>query len=136
MELEFIPVEKFYFAITLAMRTLTEFGDQPLVSAVHQQLQTRFGQASTVASGHQNTFNYVFRVHNYDNSPADQLIVSVADWHDKIRLSTDYGWTLDEHRKPIRSAKFHQRQEFAQVLRSHLQAWLELPITFLDSNEH
>lgn len=132
MELEFIPVEDFYFAITLAMRTLTEFGDQPLVNQVYQQLQGRFGQASTVASGHQNTFNYVFRVHNYDNSPADQLIVSVADWHDKIRLSTDYGWILDEHRKPIRSDKFHQRAEFSQILKSHLQAWLDLPLEFVD----
>ncbi|AFY59567.1 hypothetical protein [Synechococcus sp. PCC 6312] len=137
MELEFIPVDEFYFAITLAMRTLAEFGDQQLVSAVHQQLQTRFGQASTVASGHQNTFNYVFRVHNYDNSPADQLIVSIADWHDKIRLSTDYGWTLDDHRKPIRSDKFSQRQAFSPILKSHLQAWLDLPTTFLEgSPEH
>lgn len=133
MEFEFIPVEKFYFAITLAMRTLAEFGDQGLVSTVHQQLQRRFGPASTVASGHQNSFNYVFWVRNYDNSPADQLIVSIADWHDKIRLSSDYGWTLDEHRKPIRSDKFSQRQEFAHILKAHLQAWLDLPENFVDS---
>ncbi len=128
MRLEFIPVEEFYFAITLAMRTLEDFGNQALVDRVQQCLQARFGQASTVASGHQNSFNYVFRVHDYDNRPADQLIVSVADWHDQIRLSTDYGWVLDEHRKPIRSEKFHQRPDFAQALKKHLQAWLEIEL--------
>ncbi len=127
MQLEFIPVEEFYFALTLSVRTLEDFGDQALVDQVQGCLEQRFGQASTVASGHQNSFNYVFQVKDYDNSPSDQLIVSVADWHDQVRLSTDYGWFLDEHRKPTRSPKFSQRPEFAEILKAHLQAWLEIP---------
>lgn len=128
MELEFVPVEEFYFALTLAVRTLEELEGQERVEQVRSQLAEKFGLPSTVAAAQQNSFNYVFRVHGYDNSPAPQLIVSIADWQDKLRLSSDYGWTLDAERKPIRTERFEQRQEFSHRLRTHLQDWLQLPI--------
>lgn len=128
MQLEFIPVEEFYFALTLGVRTLEELADPGLVEAVQSRLQAQYGQPSTVAAASQNSFNYVFRVHGYDNSPAPQLIVSVADWQNKLRLSSDYGWTLDQNHKPVRTERFAQREEFAQRLRSHLQDWLQVPL--------
>ncbi|WP_298615736.1 hypothetical protein [uncultured Thermosynechococcus sp.] len=127
MELEFIPVEEFYFALTLAMRTLEDLGDAALVEQVRSRLAERFGQASTVAAAKQNTFNYVFRVKGVDNSPAPQLILSIADWQGKIRLSSDYGWTLDAQRKTVRTAKFSDRPQFCQQVRAYLAQWLELP---------
>jgi outer membrane protein assembly factor BamE (lipoprotein component of BamABCDE complex) len=126
MQLELIPIEEFYFALTLAVRTLEELGDSALVEQVRSQLERKCGRPSTVAAAQQNNFNYVFRVQNYDNSPSDQLIVSVADWQDKLRLSSDYGWVLDDSRKPVRTEKFAQREQFDQELRSHLQTWLEV----------
>jgi outer membrane protein assembly factor BamE (lipoprotein component of BamABCDE complex) len=128
MQLEFIPIEEFYFALTLSVRTLEELGDPAIVAQVRSQLEHECGRPSTVAAAQQNSFNYVFRVQNYDNSPAEQLIVSIADWQDKLRLSTDYGWMLDQSRKPVRTEKFAQREQFAQDLRSHLQAWLGITL--------
>jgi outer membrane protein assembly factor BamE (lipoprotein component of BamABCDE complex) len=128
MQLEFVPVEEFYFALTLAVRTLEELSGTELIEQVRLRLQDKFGQPSTVAAAKQNTFNYVFRVHNYDNSPAPQLVISIADWQDKLRLSSDYGWTLDEERKPVRTERFEQRPEFSQVLRTYLTDWLDLPL--------
>lgn len=129
MQLEFIPVEDFYFALTLAVRTLEELDNPDLVKQVRSRLGEKCGQPSTVAAAQQNTFNYVFHVHDYDNSPAPQLIVSVADWQDKLRLSSDYGWMLDQERKPIRTERFNQRSQFAQDLRSYLKDWLEIPLS-------
>jgi hypothetical protein len=128
MQLEFVSVEEFYFALTLAVRTLEELTGPGLTEAVRSRLQAEFGQSSTVAAASQNSFNYVFRVHDYDNSPAPQLIVSIADWQEKLRLSSDYGWTLDQDHKPVRTERFAQREEFAQQLRSHLQDWLQIPL--------
>jgi hypothetical protein len=128
MQLEFVPVEEFYFALTLAVRTLEELSGTELIEQVQSRLQDEFGQPSTVAAAKQNTFNYVFHVHDYDNSPAPQLIISIADWQDKLRLSSDYGWTLDEDRKPVRTERFEQRPEFSFALRTHLKDWLDLPL--------
>lgn len=125
VQLEFIPVEDFYFALTLAVRTLEELENQP-IEQVRSHLEAKFGRPSTVAAAQQNHFSYVFRVHGYDNSPADQLIVSISDWQAKLRLSSDYGWMLDENRKPVRTERFERRQEFTQQLRSHLENWLEI----------
>lgn len=127
MQLEFVPVEEFYFALTLAVRTLAEIENTDL-DVIRTQLKTQFGLPSTVAAAKQNTFNYVFRVQGYDNSPAPQLVVSVADWQDKLRLSSDYGWTLDAERKPVRTERFEQRTEFTQLLRQHLHDKLSLPL--------
>jgi len=85
-----IYTEEFYFALTLAV--LEELDNPDLVQQM-RSCKEKCGQPSTVAAAQQNTFNYVFRVHNY-NSPAPQLIVSVLDWQDKLRLSSDYGWML------------------------------------------
>ncbi|MBD0315017.1 MAG: hypothetical protein ICV86_19940, partial [Microcoleus sp. T3-bin5] len=114
MQLEFIPVEEFYFALTLAVRTLEDVEEPGLTEQVRSRLEQECGQSSTVAAASQNTFNYVFRVLGLDNSPSTQLIVSVADWQGKLRLSSDYGWTLDSDRKPIRTELFNKRPEFAQ----------------------
>jgi hypothetical protein len=128
MQLEFVPIEEFYFALTLAVRTLEELDQPGLAPQVRSRLEQMYGQPSTVAAASQNTFNYVFRVHDYDNSPASGLIVSVADWQDKLRLSSDYGWTLDADRKPIRTERFDQRPEFTHHLLTYLQEWLQLPL--------
>ncbi|TBR57501.1 hypothetical protein BLD44_011510 [Mastigocladus laminosus UU774] len=127
MQLEFIPVEEFYFALTLAVRTLEEIDKPGLVEQVRSRLLAECGQPSTVAPGKQNTFNYVFKVEDTDNTPAPSLIVSISDWQDKLRLSSDYGWVLDQQRKPIRTEKHEQRSHFNQNLRSHLQKWLHIP---------
>lgn len=129
MQLQFIPVEEFYFALTLAVRTLEEISHPGLVEQMRSRLQEQCGQPSTVAAAQQNTFSYVFRVEGYDNSPAQQLIVSIGDWQDKLRLSSDYGWVLDQDRKPVRTEKFAQRSEFTHILRSYLQNWLQVPLT-------
>ncbi len=128
MQLEFIPVEEFYFALTLAVRTLEELTTPGLSEQVRKRLEQECGQPSTVAAASQNTYNYVFRVKEVDNSPAPQLILSIADWQGRLRLSSDYGWTLDSDRKPIRTEKFAQRGAFSQQVRSHLQDWLQVPL--------
>lgn len=128
MQLEFVPVEEFYFALTLAVRTLDDLTTAGLAEQVEQRLKQEFGQPSTVAAASQNTYNYVFRVRDVDNSPAKQLILSIADWQGNVRLSSDYGWTLDAERKPIRTEKFSQRAAFSQQVCSHLQQWLQLSL--------
>ena len=110
MQLKFIPVEEFYFALTLAVKTLEDLDKPGLVEQVRSRLQVECGQSSTVAPG-KNTFNYVFQVQDVDNSPAPGLIVSISDWQDKLRLSSDYGWTLDGDRKPSRTDKFEVRTQ-------------------------
>ncbi len=127
MQLEFVPVEEFYFALTLAVRTLEEIENLDL-EQIRSRLADKFGQSSTVAAAKQNTFNYVFRIPDYDNSPAPQLVISIADWQDKLRISSDYGWTLDAERKPVRTERFLQRSEFSQTLQAHLKDSLGLPL--------
>jgi hypothetical protein len=127
MQLEFVSVEEFYFALTLAVKPLEEFDGQERVDRAQSILQAKFGQPSTVAPGKQNTFNYVFCLSGYGED-AERLIVSIADWQDKLRISSDYGWTVDENRKPIRTPQVEHRPEFAQALRLHLQDWLGLPL--------
>lgn len=127
MQLEFISVETFYFALTLAVRPLEDIENPGLVEQVRLRLRQMYGHPSTIAAAKQNTFNYFFRVHGCDNSPGPQLVVSVADWQNSLRLSSDYGWMLDNERKPVRTDRFSQRSEFAQELRSYLQDWLQVP---------
>ena len=128
MQLQFVPVEEFYFALTLAVRTLDDLSTAGLADQVEKRLKQEFGQPSTVAAANQNTYNYVFRVGDVDNSPAEQLILSIADWQGNLRLSSDYGWTLDAERKPIRTEKFSQRSAFSLQVRSYLQQWLQVPL--------
>jgi len=125
MQLEFVPVEEFYFALTLSVKTLDEIANPELLEQMRSRLAEKFGQPSTIAPSRQN-FNYVFRAANPDSRlpEQEQLIVSISDWQDKLRLSSDYGWVLDAERKPVRSEQFEQRDEFAKELRSHLQDWL------------
>ncbi len=120
MQLQFVPVDDFYFALTLCVRTLEEIEDPALVERVRSHLIQTLGQPSTVAAADQNTFNYVFQVPDYDNSPAPQLVVSVADWQDKLRLSSDYGWMLNEERKPVRTERYPEREQFTQHFKAAL----------------
>jgi hypothetical protein len=124
MRLEFVPVEEFYFALTLAVRTLEEVEQDGLVDTLGDKLRQRFGQASTVAAASQNNYNYVFRVQEVPEAP--DLVVSVADWQNRIRLSSDYGWALDGERKPVKTGIFTDRDAFNQRLKQHLNEWLEL----------
>ncbi|CCH67127.1 hypothetical protein RINTHH_9720 [Richelia intracellularis HH01] len=126
MKLEFVPVDKFYFAITLAVRTLEYLEYPGLVDSTRSELFREYGQPSTVAPGKQNTFNYVFSVLGVDNSPSSQLIVSISDWQNKLRLSSDYGWVLNSEYKPIRTEKFNQRTHFSQSLQSYIQKDLQI----------
>jgi hypothetical protein len=128
MHLMFVPVEEFYFALTLAVRTLEDLSTPGLAEAVGAKLNQEYGQSSTVAAASQNTYNYVFKVKDIDNSPNPQLILSISDWQGNLRISSDYGWTLDEERKPIRTEKFEHRAEFAQQVKYNLQKWLEIPM--------
>jgi 5-methylthioribose kinase len=122
MELEFVPVEDFYFALTLAVRTLEEIDRPALVAEMKTKLADKFGQSSTVAAASQNNYNYVFKVKGVAEAP--NLVVSVADWQDKLRLSSDYGWALDADRKPVKTPENAQRADFNQRLKSHLKSWL------------
>jgi hypothetical protein len=131
MHLEFVPVEEFYFAITLCLRTLTEIENAELVTQMQEKLAVTYGQSSTVAAAQQNTFNYVFRVYDVDCAPAEDLIVSIADWNGALRFSSDYGWILDENRKPKRTEKFSQRDEFLQQLKTHLQGNFQVALNEL-----
>ncbi len=128
MKLEFVPVEDFYFALTLSVRTLEDFVLPGVAEQAKAKLAEKFGQPSTVAAANQNSYNYVFYVQDIDNSPAPQLMLSIADWQGNLRLSSDYGWTLDGDRKPIRTDKFAQREAFTQQVIDHLKTWLELPL--------
>ncbi len=128
MDLRFVPVEEFYFALTLAVRTLEELTEPGLATQIGAQLKQELGQPSTVAAATQNTYNYVFQVKDVDNSPNPSLIVSLSDWQGNFRISSDYGWTLDEERKPIRTEKFSQRGEFADQVKAYLQDWLRIDI--------
>ena len=128
MQLEFVPIEEFYFALTLAVRTLEDITTPGVAEQERERLQKECGQPSTVAAASQNTFNYVFVVKEYDNSPSNQLILSISDWQGNLRLSSDYGWTLDESRKPVRTDKNNQRQDFSEKVKTHLQNWLKVSL--------
>jgi len=129
MQLVFVPVEEFYFALTLAVKPMEELSTTGLAEQVGLRLKQVLGQPSTVAAASQNTYNYVFQVSEVDNSPSPYLILSIADWQGNLRLSSDYGWALDAERKPIRTERFSQRSTFAQQVRAHLEDWLQLSLT-------
>ncbi|MEX0267898.1 hypothetical protein AB3R30_02030 [Leptolyngbyaceae cyanobacterium UHCC 1019] len=128
MQFEFVPVEQFYFALTLAVRTLEELPTPGLAEIVGSRLKQQYGQSSTIAAATQNTYSYVFKVKDIDNSPNSGLIVTIADWQGSLRISSDYGWALDGERKPVRTEKFSQRPEFAQQVQQYIQEWLNLSL--------
>ena len=127
MQLEFVPVEDFFFALTLAVRTLEEVEQPNLAIEVGAKLAEKFGQSSTVAAANQNNYNYVFKVNGVPEAP--HLVVSVADWQDKLRLGSDYGWMLDAERKPVKTPENVNRSKFNQQLKAHLQELLGILIT-------
>ncbi|MEB3294355.1 MAG: hypothetical protein VKJ24_14445 [Synechococcales bacterium] len=128
MQLEFVPIEEFYFELTLAVKTLEEIETPGLAAIVGQKLQEKFQEPSTVAAASQNTYNYVFRVTDVDNSPFHRLIISIADWGGNLRLGSDYGWTLNEEHRATKSERFPQRVQFAADLKAHLQDWLAIDL--------
>jgi len=128
MQLEFVPVEEFYFELTLAVKTLEDIENPELAVQMGKILQKRFGQSSTVAAASQNSYNYVFKVTEVDNSPFDRLTVSIADWGNNLRLASDYGWKLNGEHRAEKSDRFPQRSTFAPELKAHLQEWLGIPL--------
>jgi hypothetical protein len=128
MQLEFVPVEDFYFELTLAVKTLEEIENPELAAKIGQILKDRYEQSSTVASASQNTYNYVFKVTDVDNSPFHRLIVSVADWGDKLRLGSDYGWMLNSEHRAEKSDRFSGRGQFNQDFKAHLSEMLGVGI--------
>jgi hypothetical protein len=128
MDFRFVPVEEFYFALTLAVRTLEEVAEPGLADRMGARLEQELGQASTVAAATQNTYTYVFQVKDVDNSPNPGLIVSLSDWQGNFRISSDFGWTLDADRKPTRTEKFNQRGEFSEQVKAYLREWLQVEI--------
>jgi hypothetical protein len=50
MQLEFVPVEAFYFELTLALKPLGDIENPELAAQVGAILKERFGQSSTVAA--------------------------------------------------------------------------------------
>jgi hypothetical protein len=127
MQLEFVPVEDFFFALTLAVRTLEEIEQPNLVTETGAKLAEKFGQSSTVAAANQNNYNYVFKVHGVTEAP--NLVVSVADWQGKLRLGSDYGWILDVDRKPVKTPEHPRRSEFNLQLKAYLQELLDISLT-------
>jgi hypothetical protein len=128
MRLEFVPVEEFFFALTLSVRLLEELDNPELLAQVRSHLREKYGQPSTIAAAQDNTFNYVFHLIGHEHSPETPLLVSISDWSGKLRLSSDYGWTLNEERKPVRTEQFAQRFEFTQQLKSILKAYWGIPL--------
>ena len=128
MQLTFVPVEEFYFALTLAVRTLEEIPTPGLAETVGAKLAATFGQASTVAAASQNTYTYVFKVTGVDNSPNPQLMLSISDWQGSLRISSDYGWMLDAERKPVRTDRFAERSQFANQVKESLHTLLGVAI--------
>jgi hypothetical protein len=128
MQLEFVPVEEFYFELTLAVKTLEEIENPELAAQIGQILKARYGQSSTVASANQNTYNYVFQITDVDNSPFHRLIVSVADWGNKLRLGADYGWMLNGEHRAEKSDRFSGRDQFNQDFKAHLSEMLGVTI--------
>lgn len=88
MQLDFVSVEEFYFALTLDTRLLYEWHDPALVEQVGSKLKACYGEPSTVAAARQNTFNYVFRV--VGDLPTNTLI-ELLDWGEHLRLNSNYG---------------------------------------------
>jgi hypothetical protein len=124
MQLEFVPIEDFYFELTLAVKTLEEIATPGLAEQVKHILATKYGEPSSIAGATQNTYNYVFRIPDVDNSPFHRLIVSIADWQGSLRLGSDYGWTLNDEHRAVRSPKHDDRATFTQDLKAHLQTVL------------
>lgn len=128
MRLEFVPVEEFFFALTRSVRLLEEIDNPELLEQMRSHLRAEYGQPSTIAAAQDNTFNYVFRLFGYGDTPETPLFISISDWNGKLRLSSDFGWTLSEARKPIRTEQFGQRSEFAQQLKLLLQDHFNLAL--------
>ncbi len=124
MQLTFVPVEEFYFELTLAIKPLGDLENAELAAHVGSILKERFGQSSTVASATQNTYNYVFKVTDVDNSPFNRLVVSIGDWGNNLRLSSVYGWMLNETHRAEKSDRFASRDQFAQDFKTYVQSWL------------
>lgn len=110
MQLQFVSVEEFFFALTLDTRLLQSWNDAVLVKQLADQLKNRYGQASTVAAAPQNTFNYVFRV--VEGAPPG-TVVEVFNWGDQLRLSSNFGLERTASGKVEKRDNFDQRDQFS-----------------------
>jgi hypothetical protein len=110
MQLQFVPVEEFYFALTLDTRLLQSWNDGVLVKQLAEQLKNRYGQASTVAAAPQNTYNYVFRV--VEGAPVG-TVVEVFNWGEQLRLSSNFGLERTASGKVEKRDSYDQRDQFA-----------------------
>lgn len=110
MQLQFVSVEEFYFALTLDTRLLQSWNDGELMRQLAEQLKNRYGQASTVAAAPQNTFNYVFRV--VEGAPAG-TVVEIFNWGEQLRLSSNFGLERTASGKAEKLDSYNQRSQFA-----------------------
>ncbi|BAC88814.1 hypothetical protein [Gloeobacter violaceus] len=125
MQLDFVSVEEFYFALTLDTRLLYEWHDPALVEQVRLRLKAGYGEPSTVAAARQNTFNYVFRV--IGNLPANTLI-EVLDWGEQLRLNSNYGLERTPGGKVNRLPAYEERPQFAAAIAATLAQLLHVPL--------
>ncbi|MBW4696277.1 MAG: hypothetical protein KME03_00005 [Aphanocapsa lilacina HA4352-LM1] len=125
MQLDFVSVEEFYFALTLDTRLLYEWHDTTLVEQVGLKLKACYEEPSTVAAARQNTFNYVFRV--VGDLPANTLI-EVLDWGEHLRLNSNYGLERTPGGKVNRLPAYEDRPQFAAAVASTLAQLLKIPL--------
>jgi len=125
MQLEFVSVEEFYFALTLDTRLLHAWSDAALATAARERLAARFGQSSTVAAAEQNTFNYVFRVRG---DVPEGTLVEVFDWGSELRLASNYGLVRTAAGKVNRLESFAERPAFAARVAASLATLLDLEL--------
>ncbi|AGY60264.1 hypothetical protein [Gloeobacter kilaueensis] len=125
MQLEFVSVEDFYFALTLETRLLHEWNDAALVDQARLKLMAHYGEPSTIAAARQNTFNYVFRVSGGEGTGA---MVELLDWGEQLRLNSSYGLVRAPDGKVNRLESFEKRPAFAREVADYFAAQLGLPL--------
>ena len=125
MQLQFVPIEAFYFALTLDTRVLREWSGSSLVDEARIKLRARYGEPSTVAAARQNTFNYVFQV---ENSVSTGSVIEIFDWADQLRLSSNLGLERTASGKVNRLESFDQRPRFAAELSAHFSELLGMTL--------
>jgi len=85
MQLEFIPVEAFYFALTLAVRPLEDLENPDLVEQVRSRLEQECGQPQSLPPNKIHLTMY-FAFMDTTTALHPSSLVSVADWQDNLRL--------------------------------------------------
>jgi len=112
MQLEFIPVEAFLLCPYPGGSPFRDLENPDLVEQVRSRLEQECGQPSTIAAANKIHLTMYFAFMDTTTALHPSSLVSVADWQDNLRLSSDYGSWI--RRKPVRTERFSQRSEFAQ----------------------